>query len=205
MNTLMLPHQHTQFVSSYKELFELMKSTPQCEGLDVFEHGLKVQEKYSYLRLYFNLKTDEDPYDIPDELFTWYWKNHYKILPLGFMSSYHVMHDCGKPLCIIHDDEGRRHFPNHADISAEQYGLIYPNNHIVKQLIKMDMDFHTKKGDDLVQLWKHELAPSLYITAWAELFANADMFGGASSTSFKIKKKQLMNALKKYNQLYPED
>lgn len=201
----MLTHQHTQCVTSHRDLYDLMQNTPQCEGVNVYEHGQMVHKKYTYLKSYFNLQTMVDPYDIPEELFVWYWRNHHKILPEHFTSLYHIFHDCGKPLCIVYDEHGRKHFPNHAEISAEQYGLIYPNQKIIQQLIRMDMDFHTLKGDNLTQLWKHELAPTLYITAWAELFANADMFGGIESTSFKIKKKQLMNALKKYNQLYPNE
>jgi hypothetical protein len=63
--------------------------------------------------------------------------------------------------------------------------------------MRMDMEFHTRRGDDVVELWKHPLSHMLYLTAWAELYANAEMFGGTSSDSFKIKRKRLIQAGKK--------
>jgi hypothetical protein len=39
-------------------------------------------------------------------------------------------------------------------------------------------------------------AKHLYATAWSELFANAELFGGFESDSFKIKRKKLIKALK---------
>lgn len=38
------------------------------------------------------------------------------------------------------------------------------------------------------------VAPSLLLTAWAEIFANAEMFGGRESISFKMKYKSLSRA-----------
>lgn len=107
-----------------------------------------------------------------------------------------MFHDCGKPLCLTIDENGKRHFPCHSEYSYEQYKLLFPVNFIVQELIRLDMDFHTKRGEDIKKLWKNPLAPTLYLTAWAELYANASMFGGIESTSFKIKKKQLVKALK---------
>lgn len=59
------------------------------------------------------------------------------------------------------------------------------------------MEFHTVKGDDIIRLWEHPLSSTLYITAWAEILANCKMFGGVDSTSFKIKKKKLIQCGKK--------
>jgi hypothetical protein len=64
------------------------------------------------------------------------------------------------------------------------------------------MKFHTLKGEELTA-WLEEnkknpkMLCSLYLTAWAEIIANSSMFGGAESTSFKIKKKCLISAGKK--------
>lgn len=58
------------------------------------------------------------------------------------------------------------------------------------------MEFHTKKTNELVELSKHKLGFALYLTAWAELFANSSMFGGVESVSYKIKRKKLMKHLK---------
>lgn len=60
------------------------------------------------------------------------------------------------------------------------------------------MDFHSLRGDDIIELWKQPYAATLYFTAWAEIIANSQMFGGFDSTSFKIKKKALIQAGKKY-------
>jgi len=58
-----------------------------------------------------------------------------------------------------------------------------------------DMKFHT--GFNEPEFYSSELAPSLYLTAWAELEANSSMFGGHESTSYKIKKKRLIQQGKK--------
>jgi len=64
----------------------------------------------------------------------------------------------------------------------------------------LDMGFHTYRDEQLIELCKNPLAPTLYFTAWAELEANASMFGGHDSDSYKIKKKRLIKAGKKlYN------
>ena len=60
-----------------------------------------------------------------------------------------------------------------------------------------DMDFHIKRGDDLVDTWELDIAISLYLAAWAEIYANSQMFGGINSESFKIKRKRLIQAGKK--------
>ena len=44
------------------------------------------------------------------------------------------MHDCGKPYCITIDEAGRRHFPDHANVSANTFAQI-SDNKIVKDLI----------------------------------------------------------------------
>lgn len=62
----------------------------------------------------------------------------------------------------------------------------------------MDMQFHTLKGEALDELWKHPLSYTLYLTAWAEIKANCKMFGGEDSVSYKIKKKHLIKAGKRY-------
>ena len=55
------------------------------------------------------------------------------------------------------------------------------------------------KGDELIELCKQPYAITLYLTAWAELIANSKMFGGYGSTSFKIKRKALIQAGKKFS------
>ena len=53
------------------------------------------------------------------------------------------------------------------------------------------MDLHALRGDCLDQTIKDARSINLLLMAYAEIHANASMFGGIDSTSFKIKKKQL--------------
>src|SRR3546814_20997329 len=56
----------------------------------------------------------------------------------------------------------------------------------IGDLIGMDMDVHLLKGDDVESFSKRPQARALLITALSEVHANASMFGGIESTSFKI-------------------
>ncbi len=112
---------------------------------------------------------------------------------------YHVFHDCGKHISQTTDEEGRKRFPDHVKWSKLQYIKVFGENGTVPELIGSDMDFHTKPMEEIADLWKSPLAPTLYFTAWAEVIANSVMFGGFDSTSFKIKKKRLIQAGKKYD------
>lgn len=103
---------------------------------------------------------------------------------------YHIFHDCGKPYCRTIDEEGKQHFPNHAQVSYEKYLDVFGNQEIAWYILN-DMAFHTLKGEELDSIISDSRAPSLLLTAWAELHANAQMFGGIESTSFKIKRKFL--------------
>lgn len=187
----MLLNQHTNFIETEDGLKSAMQNTMQFKDQTVYEHGLEVH--YSYLRLINSL--DLKSKWIPECLQIWYDENKDSLLPIDMMKEYHTWHDCGKPLCLTYDGEGRKHFPNHAEISSGQYKRIFCND-VIATLIKKDMDFHIFKTDDLKELWKYEHSNSLYLTAWAELHANAEMFGGCDSIGFKIKRKQLLKALK---------
>lgn len=108
---------------------------------------------------------------------------------------YHINHDIGKPYCIQYDEEGKPHYPNHSEVSYQIFKERYGDG-ILAELVKNDMGFHACKGEELEELCKLPFAQHLYATAWAELFANAELFGGTESTSFKIKRKKLIKAFK---------
>lgn len=112
------------------------------------------------------------------------------------LKRYHILHDVGKPN-VLEVIDGKRHFPNHANASFEQFIAIFPDDMFTATLIKMDMLMHTVRGDEINELIKHPFAPTLYFTAWAEIKANAFMFGGEESDSFKIKRKRLLKIGKK--------
>lgn len=92
----------------------------------------------------------------------------------------------------------RVHFPNHAEVSYQVYSKEYPNDIIVSNLIKRDMEVHLIKDKDIVHFIRNKKdALTLLIVGLCELHSNADMFGGIESTSFKIKYKQINKRGKK--------
>lgn len=118
----------------------------------------------------------------------------YRLIPLTqdpiHIRPYHVFHDCGKPYCRTVDEQGRQHFPNHAQTSHDKW-LEVGGSEKYSWYILNDMAFHTLKGVDLQPIIEDPRSATLLLTAWSELHANAQMFGGTSSTSFKIKRKYL--------------
>lgn len=106
------------------------------------------------------------------------------------MIQYMIYHDCGKPLCITIDDQGKRHFPNHAEVSYKTW-LSHGSDEQIGQLIKMDMDLHLMKSGQELKFSRQPQACSLIISALCEIHSNAEMFGGIDSTNFKIKWKHL--------------
>lgn len=110
-------------------------------------------------------------------------------LPLKQIYQYHIYHDCGKPYCLEIDDEGRRHFPNHANISY-QVAQNFLNDEVCT-LIKNDMVAHLTKPSEFESFMELDNFKILLITALCEIHSNAVMFGGIDSQSFKIKHKKL--------------
>jgi hypothetical protein len=76
---------------------------------------------------------------------------------------------------------------------------VFPDEYKVAELIRLDLQLHILRGEELAEFIKvnSALIPTLYFTAWAEIMANAAMFGGIESTSFKIKRKHLIAVGKK--------
>lgn len=160
----------------------------------MLQHGKMVHAEYIKLLDRLENRTLDEPL-----VQQCYDKLKQNLPPHQVLKRYHYLHDCFKHGVITIDEQGRRHFPNHAEWSAKQYELIFPEDKFTAVLIRKDMDFHTMKGEDLEQLCKSPFAPILYFTAWAEINANAEMFGGRDSTSYKIKAKKLRKAAKLLN------
>lgn len=171
-----------------------MKACEQAPGWTIYQHGMDIGNRYRDLYEHLNGAKPRYRWSLggcDPEL--------KELLPFvdapAKARAYHIFHDCGKPRCLTIDEEGKRHFPNHARISAERYREAMPDDERTAELIEMDMLCHTLKGDELSALARHQLAPTLLLTAWAELHSNAEvLFGGFESTSFKIKRKQLLKA-----------
>ena len=164
-----------------------MQSCEQAPGMNILDHGITVHEEY--------LKLMEER-DLPDHLLG-LW-DHLHLMPnYETMRLYHWYHDCGKPLCLTIDENGKRHFPNHAETSYRLFLKHCRHCYKAAELIRLDMGFHTLRGEELDKLIEHPLALPLYFTAWAEIRANAQLFGGLESESYKIKAKRLLKAGKK--------
>lgn len=178
------------FALTLPELHLAMEQCEQAPGLNMLGHGQLVHAKYRALMDQLASNSHPCPH-----LAAIYAK--FELPPAHTLERYHVYHDCGKHLVATVNEDGRRQFPNHAQASAQQYALLFPEDTRTAHLILHDMDFHTLRGDDLLALCQDPLAPILYFTAWAEVYANAEMFGGQQSDSFKIKAKRLIQAGKK--------
>lgn len=170
-----------------------MESTEQMSGLTVRQHGEDVWNTTRKLVL-----SDFKDLMIPD----WFIKKHDYIInnihDFDIIKRYTIFHDCGKPYCLEIDKDGKRHFPNHAEISFNKFLDCFPDREIEAKLILNDMIFHTLKYDEIVKLnlTKKDLS-TLFLVALAEINSNAKMFGGYESESFKIKFKKLSKLGKK--------
>lgn len=116
---------------------------------------------------------------------------------------YCIFHDIGKPDCLVIDDNGKRHFPEHAKHSYELWNQLFPARKEIGELIAHDMDFHTLTAEQIINqnLSKKQLA-TLMLVSLAELHSNANMFGGITSDSFRIKFKKWSKNAKKIAEKY---
>lgn len=164
-----------------------MSDCPQTGTQSVLEHGLSVWEYTQKL-----ISGDFQGFKLPQ----WFIDNHAFIVnnlhSIQEVRKYNIYHDCGKPNCIEYDDEGKRHFPNHAEVSKRTWLELYPEETVVANLIGYDMALHTETADEIkAHDWDVKTACTLLITSFAELHSNAAMFGGIESISFKMKYKKL--------------
>lgn len=170
-----------------------MQNCEQTPGQSILDHGLSVWKQLQKL-------TTGDTSDM--RLPQWYVAYKDQILstihPSHILEQYATYHDCGKPFCLEIDADGKRHFPNHAEVSRltyeEEFGT-EGDHAIIAELIGLDMICHTESAD---QIAGRKLSPatlcSLMLAALAELHSNAAMFSPTEkleSTSFKIKFKSL--------------
>lgn len=178
-----------QLVRSKKEeLVQMMLRTEQTSGMNVFEHGISVHETYNtILEIIHAGKTAPDGWRLPEWIFHDFIVNNQ--MDHDIVSEYQIYHDVGKPHVMIKDEMGKTHFPNHAEKSYELWKHV--GNHESAVLMKMDMDAHLLKADDIPEFSKRKQAATLLLTAVAEIHSNAKIFGGFDSDSFKIKIKNL--------------
>lgn len=178
-----------ELIDNLHDLVDRMCDCYQFENINMFQHGEMVFSEYQRI---VNGTTD---FDIPPRL-----KELIKtkeLLPRFTTTTYQLFHDCGKPLCRTIDRHGGVHYYDHAQVSARQIEHIFgKEEHDLIFLVEHDMDYHTKKTEELRELSNTKYGFTLYLTAWAEINANSTMFGGKDSVSYKIKKKKLIKHLK---------
>lgn len=177
-----------------------MRECPQTDTMNVLQHGESVWEYSKNL-----ISGNFDGFKLPD----WFIKNHRYIVnnlhSTNDIKDYNIFHDCGKPYCLVYDEEGKKHFPNHANVSKEVWSLV-SRNKIVEELIGYDMSLHSDTVDVIQSYnWYIKTAFTLLITSFAEIHSNASMFGGIESTSFKMKYKKLDQRGKMLMTIYKED
>ncbi len=170
---------------NFDDMVAAMLKTEQTPGQSVYQHGLSVQQHF--------LELIDNPIDrkLPD----WFLQNKEELLnnlhPQEIINLYLLHHDCGKPLCKTIED-GKTHFPNHAQVSKETW-LSVGGDPIIANLIGWDMILQANASeiDEYLKVWTKQDAYTLLLASLSELHSNAKMFGGTTSDSFKIKFKQI--------------
>ena len=180
-----------------------MSECEQTQGQSVLDHGISVK---NYLFDLINHLRTGTPLQYEWKLPDWVLQNKDLILSSlpddETLELYTTYHDCGKPFCLTVDSDGKRHFPNHAQVSYQYFTQAF-NNPVAADLILHDMDIHLLKSDGVEEFSKNPYALTLLLTGLAEIHSNSTMFGGIDSVSFKIKHKciskrgtQIINLIK---------
>ena len=167
-----------------------MQNCQQAANQSIYQHGESVRDHLFQLIHFLETGTIEGEWKLP------LWMTEYRsqlfqsLLHKEVIAEYALYHDCGKPYCLTIDQDGKRHFPNHAEASYRTW-LSVSDNYQVANLIRMDMIIHTIKSAELDEFIKHPEAITLLMAGLAEVHSNAKMFGGLDSESFKIKWSQI--------------
>lgn len=175
------------------ETVEAMQACEQTSGQTIWQHGESVRDYLMDL-----IKFLRDPHYTSQ--YTWRYPqwilSHSKaileLLPEDhILERYALWHDCGKPFCKTVDENGKAHFPNHAQVSANLFRELYPEQQETALLIEMDMDIHLLSADGIDEFAKKPQAAALLLSGLAAIHSNAEMFGDTTSESFKIKWKHI--------------
>lgn len=160
----------------------------QFETMNVLQHGQSVVEYFDDLMGYISAgREPKKQWRLPD----WIDKiGPEDLVDYETIRTYLTYHDCGKPFCRVVDQEGKQHFPNHAEVSYRQW-LRYSDDREIANLIRSDMDIHLLRPDGVEEFKSRPEAPTLLIAGLCEIHSNATMFGGIESESFKIKWKRI--------------
>lgn len=181
--------------ANFDDMVAAMLRCEQMPGLSVYQHGQSVHRHFLDLMDYMNgtYQLPAGQWRLPE------WLDEYKdwiisnLHDESIIHQYTLYHDCGKPFCRKVDEDGRVHFPDHAEISAATWASV-GGDETAGRLIRDDMVIHTASAEVITGkclVWSQKDAVTLLVAALAEIHSNARMFGGVDSTSFKIKFKQI--------------
>lgn len=167
-----------------------MQTCPQTDSQSVYQHGLSVRDHILELISFLRTGHIDEGWRLP----TWMYEHQQKLLgallPEDIIEEYTIFHDCGKPYCLTIDNLGKRHFPDHPEVSYRTWQTV-SSNQTIANLIRMDMKIHTIKASEIDEFIQHPEAITLLLAGLAEVHSNAKMFGGIESESFKIKWNQI--------------
>ena len=172
-----------------------MRSCYQTSGMSMIDHGHDVRAWYVDLR--DSIAGDTPPkreWRLPEWIRSSRIRENLIQIDDHLMELYQVFHDCGKPLCLSIDSDGRQHFPDHAKVSRARWlecSDLSDEALEIADLIGMDMDVHLLKADRVEEFASRRQALPLLLTALSEIHSNAQMFGGIGSPGFKTKFKKI--------------
>lgn len=160
-----------------------MRKTPQGTGT-VWGHGQQVQRKFQDLLSgrYTSWPRIEKVTWLEEAL-----RSFKPTYPIEDIYTYCLYHDIGKPFCMV-QDEGKIQYPDHAKMSHDIWLQVDSRKHIAVWMLH-DMAIHTMCRDDFRKTPDANLHR---LVGLAEVYANADMFGGFESDNFKMKLKKLI-------------
>lgn len=167
-----------------------MQNCPQTDSQSVYQHGVSVKEHIFQLISFLKTGQISDGWRLPNWMYEYRQQLLSSLLPEDIIAEYTLFHDCSKPYCIQYDQNGKRHFQNHAELSFRKW-LEVGGNEDAAILMRMDMDIHSLKDKDVNEFCNRPQAITLLLAGLAEIHSNATMFGGMESVSFKIKFKQI--------------
>ena len=167
-----------------------MQGCPQTASQSVYQHGISVRDHIFQLITFLKTGQIAEGWRLPEWMYQYRQQLLDGLLPEDIIEEYTIFHDCGKPYCITLDELGRRHFPNHPEVSYRIWQTV-SSNQTIANLIRMDMQIHTIKANQIAEFIRQPEAITLLLAGLAEVHSNAKMFGGLESESFKIKWNQI--------------
>lgn len=171
-----------------------MKNGRQYKDVSYYDHGKMVWNEFR--RCIAGECNKELPKVVQDNL-SYITAN---LLPMSTIKTYCEMHDCGKAFCT--DDNYQEHAKVSGDIWKQLKG-----DPVVEVLIRSDMLLHKGTVEELeeyLRSYPKEYAFTLALVALAEIRANAEMFGGTDTRSYKIKYKKVTQRIKRILKYYPD-